>query len=150
MQSITFLVKRLIAFVFVGLCFFCVKFVKRDFNYLNLFNGVEKSCFVVKVNKDDQKQEYEQIEFDLKDFDKVRGKTDIETVMIYLKNSNMDDFLSKFKVESVRQASGEKEILMGYSPYIDFFEVVDGKRYNLQVLKEDSLVVGFPKILDVE
>ena len=142
--------KRLIAFVFVGLSLFCVKFVKKDFNYLELFGEVEKSCFVVKAETStSQNEAYNEILFNSKDFNKLRNQTKFESVMLFLKSDDMNAFLKNAKVENVTKRNGE-EFFMAYSPYIDFFEMIDGKKYNIEILKDDKLIVGLPKILNFD
>ena len=147
MQSIISFVKKLIAFIFVIMALFCINGVKKDFNYLNLLGDVEKSVFVVK-DSINQNESYKSVIFEPREFNKKRSQIEFEAVIIYLKNKDMNDFLTKLKVNGLTKCEKDgKEVLMGFSPYIDCFEVFDDKKYNLQILEEDNLVVGIPKIL---
>ena len=149
--------KKLIVFIFLGLCLFATGFSKLKRNPLFEAYGVEKVCFVANnhcevegvecVECGDMTFNFCTLEVVRKNLDKLQK--DLIGLQFYFEDADSDGILRSLNADVVSTENIDGLVVLNcYTPYFDKSVFVKCKKVNLQIaIQEGKVVAGFPVLL---
>lgn len=147
--------KKLIAFIFILVCFCMLGFYKTENNPLLACENVEKVCFVSDSKIEDMENVLcGDMVFNYCTLDQANEKieqlkNDLKGIEFYIKETSFQNLCEILDVEIISESKLEEfSVYCCYTPYGEKSVEINGKKINLQVaVYEDMIIAGFPMLL---
>ena len=146
--------KKLIAFLMIGMSLWGLKFLPQNKAVRILeMDGLVKACIVtdddVQGENVIQTLDYNYIYLNNEEIKTFNQEINIKGITLYLENEKYKDIIKTlnmlvFKEEVLQDYS----IIYGYTNKFRDFKIIDNKKINVQIVKnDDQVIIGFPLVL---